>query len=357
MSEHTEGLDVLDQEEDDRPRRRGKGRPGLILLGLLLLLLAVPVGIFLYYGGTAYNAVERIERDPELNLPDYEGRPESAPQRSGAGNSAVNFVLMGSDARSEDYTGRSDTLMVAHVTGDRERVYLLSFPRDLWVDIPGHGKGKINWAYSYGGAALTVETLEQLTGARMDHTTAIDFEGFIRLTDALGGVTVYNPWETTTGGAHFPRGEVTISGEEALAYVRERSQLPNGDLDRAYRQRTVVQAIIRKTLTPQTFTDPDRFSEVVNTFTESLTVDEGLDTGTVTGLATSLRGIDRSEGIRMIQAPITGVGWVGDQSVVVLDQGRMDELARAMQTDTVDQYYERYPDRRYEELPDVELDE
>lgn len=357
MSEDTDGLDVLDQEEEDQPRRRRKGRPGLILLGLLLLLLAIPVGIALFYGGTAYKAVENIERDPELNPPEYEGRPESAPQREEATNEAVNFVLMGSDARADDFSGRSDTLMIAHLTGDRDRVYLISFPRDLWVDIPGRGKGKINWAYSYGGAALTVETLEQLTGVRMDHTTAINFEGFIQLTDALGGVTVYNPWETTSGGVHFPRGEVTVSGESALAYVRERYQLPNGDLDRAYRQRTVVQAIIRKILTPQTFTDPERFSQVVNTFAESLTVDEGLDTNHVAGLATSLRGIDRSEGIRMLQAPITGVGRVGDQSVVVMDQGRMAELARALQSDTVDEYYERFPDRRYEELPDVELDD
>ncbi len=357
MTDDSDGLDVFDQDEDAPPQRRRKGRPGLILIGLLALILLIPLGIAAYYGGTAFNAVERIERDPELNPQEYEGRPEGAPQRPETANRAVNFVLMGSDARAEDYTGRSDTLMIAHLTGDRERVYLISFPRDMWVNIPGHGNGKINWAYSYGGAALTVETLENLTGVRMDHTTAIDFEGFIRLTDALGGVTVYNPWETTSRGTRFPSGEITISGEEALTYVRERYQLPNGDLDRAYRQRTVVQAIIRKILTPETLTNPERFSEVVNTFANALTVDEGLDTTYVAGLATSLRGIDRGDGVRMLQAPITGIGQVGDQSVVVVDTGRMAELARALQTDGVDEYYERYPDRRYEELPDVDLDE
>lgn len=355
-----DGLGVFDEDETDTdadtPRRPRKGRPGLVLLILLAVILVVPIGIAAYYGGAALNAFNSIERDPGLSQPEYEGRPEPVEPQPGVDNAPINFVLLGSDARAEDFSGRSDSLMVAHLSGDREHLYLISFPRDLWVEIPGHGKGKINWAYSYGGAALTVQTLEQLTGTRMNHTVAIDFEGFIKLTESVGGVTVYNPWASGTGDYTFPEGEITISGEEALVYVRERKNLPNGDLDRAHRQRTVVQAIIRKMLTRETLTDPGKFNEVVGTFADALTVGEDLTVGDVTSIAASLR-MDRSEGIRMLQAPITGTGWVGDQSVVVMDQGRMDQLARAMHNDTVESWYAANQDNRYERLPEVEVDE
>lgn len=360
MSDRDSGLDFFDQDQEETepeaPKRKRKGRPLLILVILLAVILLVPLGIAAYYGGSALNAFNSIDRDPELTPPDYEGRPEAPEPQPGTNNAPINFVLMGSDARSEDYTGRSDSLMVAHLSGDREHLYLISFPRDLWVDIPGRGKGKINWAYSYGGAPLTVQTLEQLTGARMDHTVAIDFEGFISLTEALGGVTVYNPWSSSSRDYTFPEGEITISGEEALAYVRERYDLPNGDLDRAHRQRTVVQAIIRKVLTRQTLTDPGTFNDVMDTFASSLTVGEDLSVGDVTSIATSLR-MDRSDGIRMMMAPVTGTGWVGDQSVVVLDQGRMDQLARAIQNDTVAEYFDANQDNRYERLPEVEVED
>lgn len=360
MSESDMGLDVFEEDSSEttskRPPRKRKGRPLLILFILLAVILLIPLGIIAYYGGSAVNAFNNIERDPELSPPDYEGRPIPVEPKPGVENPPMNFVLMGSDARSEDYSGRSDSLMVAHLTGDREHLYLISFPRDLWVDIPGRGKGKINWAYSYGGAALTVQTLEQLTGARMDHTVAIDFEGFIRLTDAVGGVTVYNPWNSSSRGYDFPQGEITISGEEALVYVRERYALPNGDLDRAHRQRTVVQAILRQILTRETLTNPTTFNDVVNTVASALTVGDDLAMGDVTSIASSLK-IDRSEGIRMMMAPVTGTGWVGSQSVVVLDQGRMDQLARAMQNDTVGDYFEANQDNRYERLPEVEIED
>ena len=67
--------------------------------------------------------------------------------------------------------------MVAHVTGDRQHVYLISFPRDMWVEIPGRGNAKINAAYSWGGPALTVRTLENMLGVRMDHTVANPYSG------------------------------------------------------------------------------------------------------------------------------------------------------------------------------------
>lgn len=347
MTDERRSLDLFDDEEYDdedeaRQERHRKRRPGLIILLVCVLLLLIPVGIVAYYGGSALSAFNGITRDSELNPEDYEGRPEEATPQEGTSNPPINFVLMGSDARADDYSGRSDSLMVAHLSGDRQHLYLISFPRDMWVDIPGQGKGKINWAYSQGGAPLTVRTLEELTGTRMDHTVAIDFEGFIQLTDALGGVTVYNPWPSGQAGNRFPRGEITISGERALAYVRERTTLPNGDLDRAYRQRTVVRAIVREVVTTETLTNPGKFNDVVTTFADALTVDESITLGFVTGLAPELR-LQGSEGVRMLQAPISGFGTAGDQSIVVVDEAKLAEMSEALRTDSMDAYYRANP--------------
>jgi LCP family protein required for cell wall assembly len=150
---------------------------------------------------------------------------------------------MGSDSRDVG-NGRSDVLMVMHRAADRKCAHMISCPRDMYVPIPGHGRNKINAAF--GGPALTVRTLEGLLNSRMDHVALIDFEGFINLTEELGGVTVYNKYASNSGGYKFPVGDVSLRGEQALAYVRERKQLPRGDLDRAERQRAVLQAIWRK---------------------------------------------------------------------------------------------------------------
>ena len=249
------------------------------------------LGVGAFYIGRGLLALNSIERDHQLNPTDYQGRPaESKPKPVEPGQpeakAPINFVLMGSDSRGDGDGGRSDSLMVAHVTGDRQAVYLVSFPRDMWVDIPGRGKGKLNWAYAFGGPQLTVRTLEQMTGVRMDHTVLIDFEGFIRLTEAVGGVTVYNPWASEQdAGNRYEKGEITIEGERALGYVRERYSLPNGDLDRAFRQRTVVKAIIKKIMTPETLINPVTFSNVVGRIADTMVVDEAMTSGYVTDLA------------------------------------------------------------------------
>ena len=84
-------------------------------------------------------------------------------------------------------------MMLVHIPADRKGAYVTSIMRDTWLDIPGHGKAKINAAFAYGGVPLAVQTLEGLLDTRIDHVAAIDFEGFKGLTDALGGVEINNP--------------------------------------------------------------------------------------------------------------------------------------------------------------------
>ena len=141
-------------------------------------------------------------------------------------------MLLGSDSRDpgNEGNGRSDTILVVHLNAKRDKAYIISFPRDMYVNVPGYGKNKINAAFAFGGAPLAVRTLEDLTGVRMDHVVLIDFEGFIRLTEDLRGVTVTNKSAFSSHGFDYPEGKITIAGEEALWFVRERKQLPEAIL-------------------------------------------------------------------------------------------------------------------------------
>src|SRR5699024_6822287 len=282
-------------------------------------------------------------RGGEVRLPPPETPPDDSGDRPAPEQQekkAVDFVLMGVDQREGD-KGRSDSLMLAHLTADRSALYLISFPRDMWVTLRDRGKDKINVAYAYGGTELTVRTLQQLLDIRVDHVAMIDMEGFVRLTDAVGGVTVVNEHPFSRHGHDFPRGEVELQGEKALAFVRERKQLPNGDLDRARNQRLVVRAIIDKGLSPSVVANPAAFSDFVSSVAGTLTVDATLTPDRVQSLFLSLRMTP--DGIHELQAPIKGFRTSpGGAAIDVVDERRLAELGTARQADRTGQFYERY---------------
>lgn len=324
--------------------RRGR-RAMTVFFTLLVALLLIGGGLAFYYLTRVSNAIDQMHRDPNL-MPTAgtstaaDGTVVTRPPdpSSSTKQKPMTFVLMGSDSRGADQ-GRSDSLMVAYLSGDRKNIYLVSFPRDMWVQIPGRGQAKINAAYAWGGPQLTIQTLEQLTGARMQHAGVIDFGGFIQLTEVLDGVLVNNEHASETNGFIFPKGWITLKGEPALVYVRERYNLPNGDLDRAKRQRAVVQAIMAKVLTPETIGNPARFGAAVDTFGKAMTVDEGLSKELIASTATSLR-IGGASSIKSLQAPISGFGTSADgQSIDVVDTAGLAELSEAMKTDTMEAYY------------------
>jgi LCP family protein required for cell wall assembly len=259
---------------------------------------------------------------------------------------AINYVLMGSDSRdvSNAGHGRSDVLMVMHLAADRKSAYMISFPRDMYVPIPGHGKNKINAAFAFGGPQLTVRTLEGLLDTRMDHVALIDFEGFIQLTEDLGGVKVYNKYGSVSGGYNFPVGNVTLRGEQALAYVRERHQLPHGDLDRAERQRVVLRAILAKGLAKETVSNPFKFVNFARGVARHVSVDDRLTERELRKTALSLR-MSPSD-VHMLQAPISGFGTSPTkQSIDIVDKKQLAQLGKALRNDEMDSYLEKYPER------------
>ncbi len=326
-----------DQTESAIRRPKRTRRP----LRWALIGLAVVVGLALIvvgtYAGITWKSLGSVQRS-ELLPPD-----ESRPAATAAAFGSLNYLLMGSDSRGGGDQGRSDVLMVAHIPPSHDKVYLISFPRDLWVTVPGRGAAKINAAYAWGGPTLTAATVESLVGVRMDHAAEIDFEGFVGLTTALGGVTVTNKVASSSGKFKWPTGRITISGAEALAYVRQRYELPNGDLDRAERQRAVVTAILAKLMSRGLLTDPVRFNAVMGELGSFITVDKALTNEALFTTATSMK-VSGASDIHSLQAPITGFGRSADgQSIDILDKAKMAELATAIQTGTMADYMAKYP--------------
>ena len=327
------------------PPRRSRHWPRRILISFLVLVVVAVAAGLLYAFSLDRSLNNNLHRADNLPPDNPTAAGESPRPKKSANDNSLNFVLMGSDSRDMSNmrdNGRSDTLMIVHLTSNRKNAYIISFPRDMYVDIPGHGKNKINAAYSFGGPKLSVATLEQLTGARMDHVAQVNFEGFIGLTNTLGGVTINNPHAFSSHGYNYPTGKITIQGERALWFVRERHSLPNGDLDRAANQRRVVQAIMAKGLSGGTVSNPLKFNSFVSGVAQDVTVDNGLTNSEIRKIALSLR---MSPGnIKQIQAPISGfesISGVGDVDVV--DQTKMAELAKDLKQDRLDVYVKKYP--------------
>jgi LCP family protein required for cell wall assembly len=181
-----------------------------------------------------------------------------------------NILVLGSDVRTGDSIdesqsgpGRSDTIMLVHAALGSVRK--LSIPRDVEVEVPGHGINKINAAYAIGGPALTIETVESFlgNGLKVNHLVEVNFKNFPQFIDSLGGVTVTNktricspPFDNFWKGLHFKRGEIELNGERALGYarVRKNSCAPGeDDRARAARQQQVLSAIGSQVKSPSTF--------------------------------------------------------------------------------------------------------
>lgn len=256
----------------------------------------------------------------------------SRPAVPDAEKGAENILLLGSDKRADGSVAgqRSDTMMVVHIAADRESVAVVSIPRDSWVNVPGHGPAKINAAFAWGGPALAVETVENLTDIRIDHVAIIDWDGFKALTDALGGITITIPETVKDGysGKVWTAGEHEMDGETALDYVRQRAGLAGGDFDRIKRQQNFLRTLMAETLSRNTLTNPRTVYRVLDSVTKNLSVDEDWSTSDLRNLAFSLRSL-RVADVTFTTVPVKGTGMEGAQSVVYLDRPLGEELWQA----------------------------
>ncbi|KAE8765280.1 LytR family transcriptional regulator [Georgenia thermotolerans] len=325
-------------------RRRRARRALLIVVGIVVVLVAGLAGVAAYLQARIDASIERID-DPFAPL-------TNRPDRVASGAGPVNILVLGSDSRisagepSQWAAGaqRTDTMMVVQISGDREHAYVMSIPRDSWVEIPGHGQNKINAAYSFGGPSLMIQTVENLTGIRIDHFAIADFESFAALTDELGGVEITMPNGLDNTGVALPPGTHTLDGEQALAYARQRHGVPGGDLGRVQRQQNWMRSILQAVYRADRLADPVGLTRLLQTVGQTVAVDEGFTMGKMRNLAVSMRDI-RPNDLVFMTAPNLGTGRSPDgaQSIVLLDEGRFGALCNALAADSVANYLEVNP--------------
>jgi LCP family protein required for cell wall assembly len=289
------------------PGRRGTGRAGgpaggrrrrprlrlilAILAGLVVLVLILVIGGYFYLDG-------KLNRQDVLVS--YSGQPAA-----GAG---TNWLITGSDSRQgltrkqerKYHTGknipgqRSDTIMLLHIPGNGGPAILISLPRDSYVPIPGYGQNKLNAAYSFGGPKLLAETVQNVTGLRIEHYMGIGFGGLVNVVNAVGGVTMCfkHSLHDAASGVHVKKGCHSLNGGQALAFVRTRHNFATQDLQREQNQRVFLRALLSKVTSPSVMLNPFASVPAALGGAESLTVDEGTHLKDLLSAAFALRSAE-----------------------------------------------------------------
>jgi polyisoprenyl-teichoic acid--peptidoglycan teichoic acid transferase len=335
---------VLDQFEEARegeptarPRTRRRRVRRVLAVLLATVLLVVVGGVAAYLLFLNHTVTNNVKHDSLLPTPGVSGAT-APPTHPAAAGAAQNYLVIGSDARPGESRGRSDVIVLVHVASDKKTVTLVHFPRDLYVSVPGHGKDKINAAYAYGGAPLLVRTMQDLIGVPVDHVAMIGFEGFKRMTDAVGGVNVYVEEPSSNGAYTFRKGFQQMDGAEALAFVRERKDLSEGDISRGRRQQAFIKALMLKSLSKDVLLNPVKLAQFTDAATSNLTVDEKFSVGDMRKQALSMRSL-RSGDIAFITAPFTGFGTAPNGgSIDLVDEQGMQALGEALQNDDMASY-------------------
>ncbi|MFJ9520587.1 LCP family protein [Kitasatospora sp. NPDC101801] len=338
------------EDDDDRerpPTSRGGGRRRF------LLITAAVLAFFLVAGGVlAWIGYRKLDGNLETDATtgrllehDASERPDRGPLQ------AENILLIGSDDRSGanaayGYAGgrRSDTTILLHLAADRQHATAVSIPRDAMVRVPAcelpDGTRtqarfmQFNWAFETGGPACTIRTVEQLSGIRVDHHLILDFTGFKKMVDAVGGVEVCVPRAIHDRNAQLdlPPGRQTLGGEQALGYVRVRETLGDGsDTQRMGRQQQFLASLIRKVQSQGVLLNPTRLWPLLDAATSAVTADEGLSrVGALYDLAQDLRSMPTENVVFLTtpRRPYPG-NWDRDQLV----QPQTDQLFAAIRVD------------------------
>ncbi|MET8562445.1 LCP family protein [Streptomyces flaveolus] len=261
---------------------------------------------------------------------------------------SLSILVLGSDSRSgEDNQelgggdsggARSDTAMVVHIDAGRTKATVVSIPRDTLVTrpscplasggstAPAYG-AMFNSAYAVGGPVCAVKTVETLTGVRMDHYLEIDFSGFAKLVDALGGVDVTTGQDIDDDKSHLhlEAGTHHLDGKQALALARTRHGIGDGsDLGRIGLQQTLVKALLEQMSGAGLLSDPARLYQVADAVTTSVTTDTGLNSlNELVSLGRSLRGLT-ADRVRTVTMPV--VTAPSDPNRVVAEEPAADDL-------------------------------
>ncbi|MFF3244461.1 LCP family protein [Streptomyces sp. NPDC002870] len=283
---------------------------------------------------------------------DMKNRPEPG--------QGMNLLLVGTDGRDKITKAEkrryrlggapcrcTDTIMLVHISGDRERASVVSLPRDSYVVIPEHtdpatGKRhskhplKLNAAYSEGGPSLTVRTVEQLTKVKIDHYLEVDFTSFMKTVDTLGGVEICTPrrMKDSYTGLNLAAGTHKLDGGQALQYVRSRHIDGAADLGRMQRQQRFLAALIHQATGSGALLNPVKLREVSSTMLSSVRADKGFGAEEMLALARAMRGFTAASSeftsvpLRDTSRPVRGLG-----STVKWDEAKARKLFRTLRED------------------------
>ncbi len=183
-----------------------------------------------------------------------------------------NFLFLGVDEREglKNFQGRTDTIIIYHISQWGQKDCLISIPRDTRVNLEGYGWNKINAAYVYGKEKMLKDEIYQVTGISINKTMLINFDGFKKVIDALGGVEIVVdvPLHDPLSGANFDPGTYVMNGEQALSFARTRSTA-NGDFDRVDRQKYLLSELIRQKMNSSLILKAPQLLNILNTETKS----------------------------------------------------------------------------------------
>jgi len=321
-----------------RRRRRGAAAVGAALA--IMGVLSIPL----------------LAREPAAvaPAPDVAAPPF---QTSATGpNEPLNFLFLGVDGGDGRENGsRADTVLMVHVPADRSRIYLVSIPRDLGVEVPGHGFGKLSASFYLGsdrpgaranlaaGAALTERTVSALTGVRFDATGTLTFSALRKVTDAVGGVRMCLPEAVRSQHTKrvFPAGCQRLDGAAAQDLLRQRYGLSYGAHDRDRNGQRFTEALLRQVTAPSTTLNPFRVTEIVRALGGNLVLD--LDGMTPAELFSSLRTVAGADAV--------GIGWTYHSvpgpggEFESLDPAESRSLFDALRRDDLAEWAAKHPHR------------
>lgn len=307
-------MEYVDDADPQPAPRRGWRILGWVCIGLSAVMVTGSL--------TAYG----LYRQAFGNISHEDVNAQLGPNRPKKLNSAMNILVLGSDTRAganakygrslKNEPPRSDTMILLHLSPGGGQAIGISFPRDLMVRmpscrsrkgtvIPAQSRAQINSAFTNGGAACVIRTIESLSNIRIDHFMQVDFNGFKTITNAVGGVPVCLPKDVDDpkSGLRLNRGKHVIKGETALSYVRVRHGLGDGsDTDRIKRQQKFMGALASKAMSAGTLSNPRRLLQLMNAVTESLTTDKELTPQIMMDIAQEMQGMTSGK-LRFMTVP------------------------------------------------------
>ncbi|MFC7447567.1 LCP family protein [Rhodococcus daqingensis] len=339
------GHQVPDNEGTPTARRTAFGRVQIAVAAASVLVLLIT--------GFAWRSVDALASNlatARLELGD------------GGKDGAVDILMVGTDSRTDAHgnplsadelaslrageaeADNTDTIVLVRVPTDGSSATAVSIPRDSYVEVPGIGRSKINAAFgatraterqrlldegesedaadkaaTQAGREALIKSVANLTGITVDHYAEVGLLGFVLLTDAVGGVDVClnNPVDEWMSGARFPAGEQTLSGSNALSFVRQRHDLPRGDLDRIVRQQVFMASLVHEVLNAKTLSNPGKLKQLTSAVQRSVVLDDDWD---IIDFARQLQGLAGGE-VKFQTIPVVDLNAMTDygESIVQVE--------------------------------------